>query len=267
MARRGAGAAGRDAPWRGTAPPLAGRAPGTHQAHVVTAGGTGAGRGVWVQDPVLQPDSARRPAAAARQPSTKADPESRTFCPSAPVNHAQARAPPSSPLRPLSAPQELSWKQRPGASPRAGNRRAGRPASQSHRTASTTQEPLPGPAHPSGPGPSNTKRSSTRPGGRQGGRARSGGGAPRAAPPRAYLDQALQRPARVPDAPLPVLAAGSPRHGLELRGAVPVVPLLNAPAPASWSTRQPSADAGPGPPPAPALPPPVRPSEAPSRPE
>lgn len=190
---------------------------------------------MWVQDPVLQPDSARRPAAAARQPSTKADPESRTFCPSAPVNHAQARAPPSSPSRPLSAPQELSWKQRPGASPRAGNRRAGGPASQSHRTASTTQEPLPGPAHPSGPGPSNTKRSSTRPGGRQGGRARSGGGAPRAAPPRAYLDQALQRPARVPDAPLPVLAAGSPRHGLELRGAVPVVPLLNAPAPASWS--------------------------------
>lgn len=32
--------------------------PGTHQAHVVTAGGTGAGRSVRVQDPVLKPDSA-----------------------------------------------------------------------------------------------------------------------------------------------------------------------------------------------------------------
>lgn len=47
------------------------------------------------------------------------------------------------------------------------------------------------------------------------------------------MDKALQGPPGVADAPLPVLAAGSPRHGFELRGAVPVVPLLNAPATAS----------------------------------
>lgn len=52
-----------------------------------------------------------------------------------------------------------------------------------------------------------------------------------------HLDEALQRPARVADAPLPVLAAGSPGHGFELCGAVPVLALLDASAPASWNHR------------------------------
>lgn len=65
-------------------PVRAGRGPGTHQAHVVTAGGAGAGRSVRVQDPILKADSAGhaavgRGAAAALPPSAETDPASRTF--------------------------------------------------------------------------------------------------------------------------------------------------------------------------------------------
>lgn len=70
-------------------PVRAGWGPGTHQAHVVTAGGAGAGRSVRVQDPILKADSAGhaavgRGAAAALPPSAETDPASRTFRPSPP---------------------------------------------------------------------------------------------------------------------------------------------------------------------------------------
>lgn len=50
-----------------------------------------------------------------------------------------------------------------------------------------------------------------------------------------HLDEALQGPACVADAPLPVLTAGPPGHGFELGGAVPVLSLLDASTPASWN--------------------------------
>lgn len=161
-----------------------------------------------------------------------------------PVTHAPAGRPPSSPPRPLSTPRALSWKQHPGASPPGGNQRPGRPG-----VSKVTARPAPSsPAWPclalpmrAGPGPRVDGANIACPAQGQAARQRGEGlaqhGGPRAGRPRGHLDQALQRPPGVADAPLPVLAAGSPRHGFELRGAVPVVPLLNAPAPASWSDR------------------------------
>ena len=48
-----------------------------------------------------------------------------------------------------------------------------------------------------------------------------------------YLDEALQGPPCIADAPFPVFAAGPSCHGFKLGGAVPVLPLLDTATPAS----------------------------------
>ena len=50
-----------------------------------------------------------------------------------------------------------------------------------------------------------------------------------------YLDEALQRSAGVADAPLPVLAAGAPRHALKLGGREPLVVVFDAATFAPWT--------------------------------
>lgn len=50
-----------------------------------------------------------------------------------------------------------------------------------------------------------------------------------------YMNKALQWPPSIANASFPIFTAGSSCHGFKLSGAVPVLPLLNTSAPASWN--------------------------------